>query len=111
MAQDMRPWVKVHEAITATAVSDVIDCRGYNALAVYASFSAAKNWTLSVMGAPAPGGFDFVQCYDNAGTAMSKQTSAALFWIFHNVPDYVQLKATEDVDGAEVTVYVAPCTV
>jgi hypothetical protein len=34
-----------------------------------------------------------------------------MMWIFHNVPDYVQLKATEDVDTAVVTVYASPCIV
>lgn len=107
----MKPWAKVHDALEATAISDVIDCRGYNALAIYATFSAAKNWTFAVLGAPAPVGYAFVQCYDNVGTAMSKQTNAGLLWIFHNVPDYVQLKATEDEDTAVVTVYASPCIV
>lgn len=107
----MKPWVKVHDDIAATAISGVIDCRGYNALAIYATLDAAKNWTFAVLGAPAPVGYAFVQCYDNAGTAMSKQTDAGLVWIFHNVPDYVQLKATEDVDGAKATVYASPCIV
>jgi hypothetical protein len=107
----MKPWVKIHDKIEATAISGVIDCRGYNALAIYATFSAAKNWTFAVLGAPAPVDYAFVQCYDNAGTAMSKQTDADMMWIFHNVPDYVQLKATEDVDTAVVTVYASPCIV
>lgn len=110
MATSMKPWVKHHDAIEASAVSAVIDCRGYNALAVYATFSAAQNWTFSVLGAPSPTSA-FVACYDNAGTAMSKQTNAAMMWIFHNVPDYVQLQATEEVNGAAVTVYAAPCIV
>jgi hypothetical protein len=32
-------------------------------------------------------------------------------FVFHNVPDYVMVKATEDVNGATVSVWVAPCTV
>jgi hypothetical protein len=110
MAKSMMPWVKHHDKIEATATSAVIDCRGYNALAVYATFDAAKNWTFAVLSAPSPD-MAFVACYDNAGTVMSKTTDAALMWIFHNIPDYVQLKATEDVDGAKVTVWAAPCIV
>ena len=110
MATGIRPWVKHHDGIEASAISEVIDCRGFNALAVYATFSAAQNWTFAVLGAPSPD-MAFVACYDNAGTAMSAQTNAARMWMFHNIPDYVQLQATEDVTGAAVTVYAAPCIV
>jgi hypothetical protein len=110
MAKSMRPWTKLHDAISATAdTSEIIDCRGCNALAVYTTFSAAQNWTFAVLGAMSKTD-PFIQCYDNA-TAMTKQTNAALMFVFHNVPDYVMVKATEDVNGATVSVWVAPCTV
>ncbi len=112
MAQSMRPWTKIHNAVTATAeTSDVIDCRGWNALAVYiASTATDKNWTYSVLGAMAPTD-NFVQCYDNAGAAMSKQIAGSAMFMFHNVPDYVMVKAAEDADGATVSVWAAPCNV
>ena len=111
MALRMKPWVKVHNAIDATATSDTIDCTGFNGLAVMARFSAAQNWTFSIKGGMGKDAGTFAACYDNGGTAMSKQTNADIFFVFHNVPDYVQVTATEDVNGATVTVWVAPCQV
>jgi hypothetical protein len=105
----MKPWVKIHNAIEATADSVPIDCRGYNALAVYATFSAAQNWTFSVQGSMTLDGPLVPVLYN--GTALSKQTNASGLLIFANVPNYVVLRATEDVNGAVVTVYAAPCIV
>lgn len=109
MALGTKAWTKVHDAIDATADSAEIDCRGYNALAVYVEFSAAQNWTFSVLGGMVSGG-RFAACYDNA-TAMAKQTNANISFIFSKIPDWVKLRATEDVTGATVTVWVAPCNV
>lgn len=110
MSNGMKAWTKIHDNISATATSADIDCRGYNALAISAQFSAAQNWTFSILGGRETGG-TFVQCYDNAATAMSKQTNADIFIIFRPVPDWVQVKANEDVNGANVTVWAAPCQV
>ena len=107
MAKDMRPWATVHDAIEASAVSDFIDCRGYNALAVRVVFSAAKEWTFALYGNTAYDGA-FVPLYDESGAAVSITTKTSRMWVWHNVPDYVQIKATEYIDGAAVTVYAAP---
>lgn len=108
MAKTMRPWTKIHDAIEATAVSGPIDCRGYNALAAYVTFSATQNWTLAILGSMSVDG-PFLPVLVN-GTALSKQTNASGLLLFTNIPDYIQLQATEDVNGAAVTVWVAPCT-
>lgn len=105
----MKPWVEVFDAIEATTVSDPIDCRGYNALAVYATVSAAKNWTLAVLGSMSVDGPFLPVLVD--GTALSKQTNASALLVFQGVPDYIQLKATEDEDTAALTASYSVCLV
>jgi len=104
--------VTAHNGITATATSDEVDCRGYNAVLVEVSISAAKNWTFKVQGCMASGG-TFVDMYELANTgamaAMSYQTDSSKMFVFKGIPDYIKIVATEDVDGAEVTVKVQPC--
>lgn len=107
MARDMRPWVTIHDGIEASAVSGFIDCRGYNALAVRVVLDTAKEWTFSLLGNTVYDG-QFVPVYDASGAAVSITVNASRMWVWHNVPDYVQIKATEQVEGATATVYVAP---
>lgn len=109
MAKNMKPWVKVFAAIEATTVSGPIDCRGYNALAVYAVISSAKNWTLAVLGSMSVDGPFLPVLID--GTALSKQTNASGVLVFQGVPDYIQLSATEDESGATLTAHYSVCLV
>ena len=107
MARQMRPWVKIHDAIEATAVSEFIDCRGWDAIALRVTFSAAKNWTFSLLGSMAYDGA-FIPVYID-GVALSKQISSDAILFYRGIPDYLQVKANEDEDGAAVTVWAAPC--
>lgn len=112
MAKSMKPWVKVFDAIEASGTSTTIDCRGCSDLAVHVVLSGAQNWTFSILGqmeADPDGGLGIPVLVD--GTALSKQTNASGLLIFKSVPDYVQLKAVEDVNGVTATVYVSPCNV
>lgn len=109
MAKNMKPWVKVFDAIEVTTVSGPIDCRGYNALAVYAVISSAKNWTLAVLGSMSVDGPFLPVLID--GTALSKQTNASGVLVFQGVPDYIQLSATEDESGATLTAHYSVCLV
>ena len=106
--------ITVHSAIEATATSDPVDCRGYNALLVYFDTSAANNWTIKVQGAPSRNG-TYADVYELANTgsmaAMSYQLNADRVFIFKGIPDWVKVVATEDVNGATVTVKVQPCIV
>jgi hypothetical protein len=101
-----------HSAITATTTSAEVDCRGYNAILISAAISAAvQNWTFKVQGCMASGG-TFVDCYELANTGtmtlMSYQTNVSKIFVFKGIPDYIKIVATEDVDGATVTVQVQP---
>ena len=101
-----------HSAITATATSAEIDCRGYNSILVEAAISVAvKNWTFKVQGCMTSGG-TFVDWYEQANTGtmtlMSYQTNASKGWVWHGIPDYIKIVATEDEDNATVTVKVQP---
>jgi hypothetical protein len=106
--------ITVHSAITATATSDPVDCRGYNALLVFFDTSAANNWTIKVQGAPTRSG-TYADCYEQANTGtmtlMSYQLNADRVFLFKGIPDWVKIVATEDVDGSTVTVKVQPCIV
>jgi len=104
-----------HNAITATATSTEVDCRGYNAILIEATISvAAKNWIFKVQGCVVSGG-TFIDCYEQANTGvmtlMSYQTNVSKIFIFKGIPDYVKIVATEDEDGATVTVKVQPLNV
>lgn len=100
------------KAITQTTTSPKIDCRGYNAVLVEVSISAAKNWTFKVQGCMTSGG-TFVDMYElaNTGTmaAMSYQTNSSKMFVFKGIPDYIKIVATKNEDGASVTVNVQPC--
>lgn len=105
--------VTAHNAITATATSAEIDCRGYNAIIIEAAISvAASNWTFKLQGCMTSGG-TFIDLYELANTGvmadMSYQTNASKMFVFKGIPDYIKIVATEDVDGATVTVKAQPC--
>ncbi len=107
--------ITAHNAITATATSNEIDCRGYNAVLIEVAISvAAKNWTFKVQGCMVSGG-TFVDCYEQANTGvmtlMSYQCNASRMFLFRGIPDYIKLVATEDEDGATVTVKAQPLNV
>lgn len=104
-----------HSAIEATATSDAIDCRGYNAVLVSAAISVAtKLWTFKIQGALSSND-TYADCYELANTGtqtlMSYQTNASKVFLFKGIPDYIKIVATEDEDGAKVTVKVQPLNV
>lgn len=99
-----------HSAITDTATSEEIDCRGYNSLLVhFVSDSAILTWTISVQGAMGSG-LTFVPLLDKAtGLAASEiTTDISGYFTISNIPDYVKIVATKVDDGATVTVKVQP---
>lgn len=104
--------VTAHSAITATATSDEIDCRGFNAILIETTVTvAASNWTIKVQGCMVSGG-TFLDWYELANTGtmtlMSYQFNASRGFVFRGIPDWVKIVATEDVDGATVTVKAQP---
>ena len=101
-----------HSAITGTATSAEIDCRGYNSLLVEANITVAtKLWTFKLTGCLTSGGtFSDVYELANTGvmTVMSYQTSTSKIFLFRGIPSFVKIVATEDEDGATVSVRVQP---
>lgn len=99
-----------HSAITETATSAEIDCRGYNSLLVhFVSDASDKTWTISVLGAMGSG-LTLVPLLDKAtGLAASEiTTDISGYFTISNIPDYVKIVATKSDDGATVTVKVQP---
>lgn len=86
-------------AVTATTTSNEINASGYNTVLIEASISVAvKNWTFKIQG-----------CFVSAGTFidildMSYQTNVSKIFMFKGIPDYIKIVATEDEDGATVSV-------
>lgn len=99
-----------HNAITATATSAEIDCRGFNSLLVHWVSSATdKTWVISITGATGSG-LTFVPLLDKTtGLAASEiTTDISGFFVISNIPDYIKIVATETDDGATVTCKVQP---
>jgi hypothetical protein len=99
-----------HSAITDTATSAEIDCRGFNSLLVhFVSDAIDKTWTISVLGAMGSG-LTFVPLLDKAtGLAASEiTTDISGFFVISNIPDYIKIVATKTDDGATVTCKVQP---
>lgn len=106
---------KIHDAITATATSEVVKCIGFNAILVTVTITGgANNWTFKLQGANASDG-TFVDIYEQANTGsmalMSYQCNASRMFLFKGIPDFIKVVATEDVNGSTVTVEVQPLNV
>lgn len=100
--------------LDATATSNAVDCRGYNAVLVDVEFSGAANWTFSVQGSLTEHG-TYKDVYEQANTGtmtkMSYQCNSSRMFLFRGIPDWIKIVATEDVDGQKVTVRVQPLNV
>lgn len=102
-----------HSAITATATSAEIDCRGFNSLLVHwVSNQTDKTWTISITGATISG-LTFVPLLDKTtGLAASEiTTDISGFFVISNIPDFLKVVCTEVDDGATVTCKVQPFNV
>jgi hypothetical protein len=90
----------------ATATSDPIDARGWNAALVKLTFSGAANWTVKLTGCFTRNG-TYVDIYEmNAAgvmTQMSYQTNASKMILFKGIPDWIKVTITEDVNGQSVS--------
>ncbi len=96
-----------HNAITATATSAEIDCRGFNTISVEcaASTLATGNWVISVLGCAVTGG-SFGACYapKDDGTFVAQATPAIsangnTTYYFRGIPNFVKILATRTTDG------------
>lgn len=96
-----------HSAITATATSAEIDCRGHNAISVECAVSAitAGKWVASILGCAISGG-TFGNCYapKSDGTFFQQKTleldvNGNYTFLFVGVPNYIKIQATRTTDG------------
>ena len=102
-----------HSAITGTATSEEIDCRGYNSLLVhFVSDMTDKTWTISITGAMGSS-LTFVPLLDKTTGLIASEitTDISGFFVISNVPDYVKVVCTEMDDGATITCKVQPFNV
>jgi hypothetical protein len=92
----------VHNAITATATSTEVDCRGFNSLLVHwVSSRTDKTWVLSILGATGSDLTFVPQIDKTTGLAVSAiTTDISGFFVINNIPDFIKVVATETDDGA-----------
>ena len=102
------------DGANANTTSAPIDATGFNAVLVYFTTSAKNNWTVKVQGCDTRNG-TYADVYEQANTgamaAMSYQLDANKIFLFKGIPDWIKVVATEDVDGATVSVKVQPLNV
>jgi len=104
-----------HSAITATATSAEIDCRGFNTISVECAVSTitSGNWLIEILGCALTGG-TFGNCYTpkDDGTFAQQKTpvlnaNGNTTYYFRGIPNFVQIKATRTTDGT-LTCIVTP---
>jgi hypothetical protein len=107
--------VVAHNAITATATSVEIDCRGFNAISVECAVSAitSGNWLVEILGCAMSGG-TFGNCFAprDDGTFIQQKTpvlnsNGDTTYYFRGIPNYMKIKATRTTDGT-LTCIVTP---
>lgn len=94
-----------HNAITGTATSAAIDCRGYTDLWCGVTLSTTGTWTISLTASNTLAG----TYYDLTGQSVTLTATGA--HVFHGVPDWVKVVATEDSGSAACTVVTMPVSV
>lgn len=100
-----------HSAISGTATSAPIDCRGYNAVLVKVAISGTGTWKIDVQGCNTPQG-TFVDVYDNYDNQLTTgNLTASRMRLFVAVPDNIKIVATEVSGTATCTVEVQPMNI
>ena len=98
----------VHDEITTTATSTVVNCIGYNSLLIFWESSATdKTWTIQVLGSTSLTG-TYVPWITSAGLDNTYTTDISGFFIVQGIPDYVKIVATETDNGATVSCTIQP---
>jgi hypothetical protein len=76
------------------------------------TISAAQHWTFGLTGCMTSGG-TFMPCYELANTGsfaqmITPEINSSQIVVFHGIPDYIKVVATEVDDTATVSVKVQP---
>jgi hypothetical protein len=99
--------VVAHNAITATATSSEIDCRGFNTISVECAVSAitSGNWVIEILGSALSGGTSG-NCFapKDDGTFVQQKTpllntNGTTTYYFRGIPNFVKILATRTTDG------------
>lgn len=102
-----------HNAITVTATSAEIDCRGNNGVDIDFTITAGSGkWNIEVQGCSVSGG-TFKSIYlGRSSTSLKRQgLTANANFSFPITSNYIKIVATEITDGATVTINVTPCVI
>jgi hypothetical protein len=90
--------------ITATTTTKPLDCHNANAIILYFNLTAGSGtWTVKIQGKASDG--TYIDMYDVNGNAMELTgVTADKAQIFVGIPNEFKIVATEDVDGATVSI-------
>jgi len=103
--------ITAHSAISATATSAQIDCKGKNAVLVSILITGTGTWKFDIQGR-LDGSGTYMDIYDNADSQLTTgNLTASRMKLFVAIPDMIKIVATEVVDGATCTVRVQPINV
>lgn len=100
--------ITAHNAISATATSAEIDLGDFNFIDLSASITGTGTWNVNVQGRFNSSG-TYMDLYNSAGDQITLgNLSSNLMKQGLKVPRYIQIIATEIVDGATLTIRVQP---
>ncbi len=96
-----------HSAITETATSNEIDCRGFKGAHIEFAITGTGNWDLEVTGCAVSGG-TFTSQYVGKTRLLRQGMTANAGYILPIGANYIKIVATENSGTATVTVKVTP---
>lgn len=100
-----------HTNTSVSNTSTTVDCTGFNACLVSVNITGTGTWNVSLQGKFTSDG-TFMDIYDNNGNQLSfGNTSTNQIKLFVAIPNYIQVAATEVVDGATLTTKVLPINI
>ncbi len=92
-------------AIEATTTSAAKRARGHNSIIIYVDFTAGSGtFSIKVQGAEKDGG-TYIDMYKEDGNAMAMASvTADKAQVFSGIPEHFKIVATEDSNGATISV-------
>lgn len=91
--------------IIATTTSIARQAKGHNAMILYVDFTAGSGtWSVKLQGAEKNGG-TYIDMYKEDGNAMAIASATAdKAQVFKGIPEHFKIVATEDANGATISV-------
>ena len=96
----------IHSGITATATSSYRESKSHNAMILYVDFTAGSGtWTIKIQGKMPDSVDTYIDMYDVNNNPMELTSiTADRARLFVGIPDDFKIVATEDGDGATISV-------